>query len=220
MKTILCYGDSNTYGCKPIGFDQLGEEVIASDLRYGPEQRWPGILQKELGSGFRIIEEGLNGRTTVFDDPVEGVHKNGMTYLVPCLESHAPLELVLLMLGSNDFKKKFSASAYDIALGLGKLVDIIQGSGAGPGGNSPELLLMCPPPVGKLTQFALMFEGAGPKSEQLAGYLKKIARQKGCHFMEVASIIMPSDTDGLHYEESSHKILGQAVARYIESNIF
>ncbi|MDD3777731.1 MAG: SGNH/GDSL hydrolase family protein [Actinomycetota bacterium] len=219
MKTILCYGDSNTYGCKPIGFDQLEQGIIASDYRYGPQQRWPGVLQKELGTNYHIIEEGLNGRTTVFDDPVEGIYKNGIRYLPACLESHAPLDVVIIMLGTNDLKKKFSASAFDVALGLGQLVSLVKGSGAGPGGSSPQVLMLCPPPVGKLTQFALLFEGAEQKSKQLAGFTRKVARQSSCHFMEVAQVIMPSGIDGIHYEEESHYKLGVAVAEYIKNNI-
>jgi len=107
LKTILCYGDSNTYGCKPVGFDILEKGIVAADLRFGQEQRWTGVLGQELGEGYRVIEEGLNGRTTVFDDPVEGKHKNGVSYLLPCLESHAPLDYVSLMLGTNDLKKDF-----------------------------------------------------------------------------------------------------------------
>ena len=103
MKTILCYGDSNTWGYDP-----------SSQQRFGPEERWTGVLQKELGMEYRIIEEGLNGRTTVWDDPIEGF-KNGMSYLIPCIESHKPFDLITIMLGTNDLKIRFSVSAYDIA---------------------------------------------------------------------------------------------------------
>ena len=111
MKTVLCYGDSNTYGAKPIGFDILDSPLIAGDMRFSRDERWTGILQKELEPDYFVIEEGLNARTTSFDDPVEGFHKNGKTYLLPCLESHAPIDLVILMLGTNDLKKRFSTPA-------------------------------------------------------------------------------------------------------------
>lgn len=107
MKTILCYGDSNTYGAIPIDFDLLDKHFIASHYRLSKEKRWSSILQAELGSTYHVIEEGLNGRTTVWDDPTEGKHKNGLTYLIPCLETHAPIDLVILMLGTNDLKPKF-----------------------------------------------------------------------------------------------------------------
>jgi len=109
MKTVLCYGDSNTWGYDPT-----------SKERFAPETRWTGVLAESLGVAFRVIEEGLNGRTTVWDDPIEG-HKNGQTYLVPCLASHKPIDLVVLMLGTNDLKMRFSVPADDIARGVGLL---------------------------------------------------------------------------------------------------
>ena len=112
MKTILCYGDSNTYGLK-------------SDLvsRYPRNVRWTGILQEKLGSEYYVIEEGLGGRTTVWDDPVED-YKNGKKYLLPCLDSHKPLDLVIIMLGTNDLKSRFSVTPFDIGASMENLVKI------------------------------------------------------------------------------------------------
>ena len=98
MKTILCYGDSNTYGYNP-----------SNGFRYPENVRWTGRLQSALGEGYKIIEEGCNGRTTIFDDPLEG-WKNGLGYLRPCLNSHKPVDIVIMMLGSNDLKETFHAS--------------------------------------------------------------------------------------------------------------
>lgn len=97
MKTALCYGDSNTWGCVPMG-------SLSDDARHEEARRWPNVMQKALGADWRAIAEGLPGRTTVHDDPVEGGHLSGLAYLRPCLESHRPLDVVLLMLGTNDFK--------------------------------------------------------------------------------------------------------------------
>ena len=110
MKTILCYGDSNTYGYDP-----------SCGLRYPENIRWTGRLAKILGSEYKIVEEGCNGRTTIFDDPIEG-WKNGRDYLRPCLNSHKPVDIVIMMLGSNDMKEMFHASAEDIAYGAETLV--------------------------------------------------------------------------------------------------
>src|SRR3954462_1773041 len=99
MKTIVCFGDSNTWGYDP-----------ASNGRFGPTNRWTGVLQTALGSDYRVIEEGLNGRTTTVDDPIHD-HRNGRHYLPPCLESHAPFDLVTIMLGTNDLKARFNSSA-------------------------------------------------------------------------------------------------------------
>ena len=120
MKTVMCYGDSNTWGYNP-----------ATQQRYPRDERWTGVLQELLGADYRVIEEGLNGRTTVWDDPIEG-YKNGREYLIPCLESQKPLDLVIIMLGTNDLKLRFSLPAYDIAEGAGVLVEIAQKSQAGP----------------------------------------------------------------------------------------
>ena len=108
MKTILCFGDSNTWGCKPITTPGVFE-------RHPPEVRWPGVFREQLGPGYTVIEEGANGRTTVHNDPFEGAHLNGRTYFSPCLETHMPLDLVIIMLGTNDLKPRFGLNAFDIA---------------------------------------------------------------------------------------------------------
>ena len=133
MKNILCYGDSNTWGCPP-----LEDWPITTITRFGPDVRWGSVMRSILGEGYWAVEEGLNGRTTVWDDPVEGEHRNGKPYLLPCLLSHAPLDLVILMLGTNDLKSRYSLSAWDIASGVATLIDLIQKSGSGPHcGTSP-----------------------------------------------------------------------------------
>jgi lysophospholipase L1-like esterase len=200
MKTILCYGDSNTWGYNPATAERFARDV-----------RWTGILRRELGDGYHVIEEGLNGRTTVWDDPIEG-YKKGKEYLIPCLETHRPLDLVVLMLGTNDLKMRFSLSAYDIAQGAGVLVDIIQKSAAGPNGSAPKVLLMAPPPVAKLTEFAEMLEGAEPKSRRLAEHYKRVADEYGCEFLDTSKVIVSSDIDGIHLEADEHRKLGKAVA--------
>ena len=137
MKTILCYGDSNTWGCIPL-------TGAHPPRRYGPAQRWPGVLRRELGNGFWIVEEGLNGRTTVWDDPLEPF-RSGKELLVPCLLTHQPIDLVIVMLGTNDLKIRFGVGARDIAAGAGFLLDVVHASKCGPGESPPEALLLCPP---------------------------------------------------------------------------
>ncbi len=210
MKTILCYGDSNTWGAIPM--------MSLQDVRrFGFEERWAGILRQQLGEGYWVIEEGLNGRTTVWDDPIEGIFKNGKTYLVPCLESHQPIDLVVLMLGTNDLKKRFSVSAFDIAQGVGALIYLIQHTPFGPNLGAPAVLLMCPPPVAKLTLFAEMLEGADAKSRKLAGHYQDIAALYGCHFLNAGEIIASSDVDGIHFDAGEHRKLGLAVTKAVQS---
>jgi lysophospholipase L1-like esterase len=163
-----------------------------------------------------VVEEGLGGRTTVWDDPIEGEHKSGKRYLLPCLESHAPIDLVALMLGTNDLKHKFGLSAADIAAGAGTLVDIILRSTSGPNNVSPKVLLICPPPTARLTLFADMFAGAGEKSRALAIHYQREAGLRGCAFLDAGQIIGSSQRDGIHFEADAHQALGQAVARNVQ----
>lgn len=200
MKTILCYGDSNTWGYVP-----------GTEERYPRDVRWTGVLRQELGAGYEIIEEGLNGRTTVWDDSIEG-YKNGKEYFIPCLESHKPIDLVVIMLGTNELKMRFSLPAYDIANGAGVLVDIVQKSDTGSDGGPPKVLLMAPPPVAKLTEFAEMLEGAEAKSRRFSEHFRRVAEEYGCEFFDTSEVIVSSDIDGIHLESSEHRKLGEAVA--------
>jgi lysophospholipase L1-like esterase len=202
MKSVLCYGDSNTWGYIP-----------GSGERYPLDQRWPGVLQAALGPDFRILEEGLNSRTTVVDDPIRGgAVKNGLTYLRPCLESHAPLDLVILLLGTNDLKHRFSFSAYDIAANVACLVGVIQQSGAGVKGHAPRVLVMSPPHVGPLSALSGLFDGAVEKSRHLAKHYQTFANQLGCPFLDVASVVTSSPIDGVHWAADQHRNLGNRVA--------
>jgi lysophospholipase L1-like esterase len=203
MRSILCYGDSNTYGRDPETKERFPRTV-----------RWPGVLQQCLGEEYQVIEEGLNGRTTVWDDPVRGDrHKrNGALYLVPCLESHAPLDLVVLMLGTNDLKAKFSVTPVDIAQSVEALVQVIQASGCGPEGGPPEVLLIAPPPLGHLTEYAETFTGGVEKSKKLGTYYRDAAEARGCRFLDAGTVISASSRDGLHFDPEGHRKLGERVA--------
>jgi lysophospholipase L1-like esterase len=207
MKTVLCYGDSNTWGYEP-----------ATGSRYPEDVRWPGVLARELGDGFRVIEEALNGRTTVREDPVEE-HKNGKDYLRPCLESHAPLDLVIIALGINDLKARFFASASDAADGAGILVGISQRSGAGPDGGSPAVVLLVPPPVGRLTELAQMFAGAEEKSKGFSHQYRRVAKKYGCVLLYAGEVVRASDRDGIHLEAEEHRKLGEAVAALVRETL-
>jgi lysophospholipase L1-like esterase len=200
MKTIVCYGDSNTWGYNP-----------ATANRFSITERWTGVLAQELGADYHVIEEGLNGRTTIWDDPFEE-GRNGKTYFLPCLWSHQPIDLVTIMLGTNDLKQYFLLSAYDIAVGAGTLVDLALRSGAGPGGCPPQVLLLSPPVVGLLTNYAEVLEGAEIKSARFDAYYQRMAERYRCHFMDTAPIVTSSPLDGIHFEADQHQRLGVAVA--------
>ena len=188
MRTILCYGDSNTWGHCP-----------STEERYGSNERWGGVLRNALGEGYLVIEEGLCGRTTVWDDPVEGIHKNGQTYLLPCLESHKPIDLVIILLGTNDLKQRFGLSAFDITRGAGVLVELAQASDTGPEGSPPGVLLVAPPPVARLTSFALEFKGAEEKSRAFGREYRLLAEELRCDFLDAGGVVISSDRDGFLY---------------------
>ena len=207
MKTVLCYGDSNTWGFNPVTQD-----------RFPITERWTGVLAHELGAGYRIVEEGLNGRTTLWDDPIEE-WRNGKTYLLPCLWSHKPIDLVIIMLGTNDLKERFSVSAYDIAAGAGVIVDLTLRSGAGPNGGAPQVLLMAPPVVARLTDYAEMFLDAQAKSRKFAEHYQRVANKYRCRFLDTAQIIVSSDLDGIHFEADQHRKLGLAVAARVRETL-
>ncbi len=205
MKTILCYGDSNTWGYIP-----------GTAQRYGRDIRWPKVMQQYLGAEYEVIEEALNGRTTVHEDFLEE-GRNGMTYLMPCLISHSPIDLVILKLGVNDLKQRFAVPASDIADGVRKLSWKILKSDTGPGGQTPKLLIMAPPPLGKLTMFADMFAGGAEKSKQFSEHYRTVAEELGCAYLDTGAYVVSSDVDGIHWEPDQHIKLGQVVASKVKA---
>lgn len=204
MINILCYGDSNTYGYIP-GFG--GE-------RYEKDVRWTGVLQNLLGSEYNVIEEGLGGRTTVWDDPIEE-YKNGKNYLIPCLQSHKPLDLVIIMLGTNDSKVRFSVPACDIADGMENLVVKILNSSTGRNAKAPEILLVAPIRIGKLTEWTDMLSGAKQKMEQLPEKYLKIATKYRVAFLDAGSVAVPSELDGVHLDAQGHTLLARKIFEII-----
>jgi lysophospholipase L1-like esterase len=214
MAVVLCYGDSNTWGFDIESWDRAGP---VGDARFPPGTRWPGVLAAELGGGHRVIEEGLNGRTTVWDDPVEGEHKNGLRYLLPCLESHAPVDAVVLALGINDVKVRFSAPASDIASGAARLARIVLGSGLGPKGLAPFVLMLAPFPLGegiRSSPFGEMlgYESGLEKSRLLAASFEVEARALGVGFLDAGAVVSAHPLDSLHMSAASHRALAAAVA--------
>jgi lysophospholipase L1-like esterase len=201
--TILCYGDSNTWGYDP-----------ASGKRFPRDVRWTGVMARELGDDFRVIEEGLNGRTTQWDDPISP-GRNGLTYLAPCLESHHPLDMVLIMLGTNNLKQRFNLSASDIAESAGALAGIAKRVAMNATGEPPHVLLIAPPAITTLTDFDEMFAGAEPKSRLFSRYYRVAAGWHGASFFDAGSVIESSPLDGIHFEGEAHRILGQSLANEV-----
>ena len=205
VRTILCYGDSNTYGTPPMRAPYtLG--------RFGKEERWPGVLQARLGADWSVVEEALPGRTTVHDDPIEGAHKNGLTYLRPCLESHRPIDLLLVMLGTNDLKARFSVTPADIAWSIARLCETALACAAGPDGGNPQLMLVAPVPIEETGFLGEIFVGGAEKSRRLAPLYEQIAARFSAAFVDAGGVAQCSPIDGVHFEADQHRRIGEAVA--------
>ena len=205
-RAVLCFGDSNTYGSIP------GE----TGGRYGPDVRWPGVLARELGDGWHVVEEGLPGRTTVFDDPLSP-YRRGADYLPPCLGSHAPLDAVVIFLGTNDLKARLAAGAFDIAAGVGVLAQTVLVSGSGPGGTAPRVLLLGLPRLG--AGLSPEFTGAEEKAAKLPQYLAEEAAVLGVDWFDLSEVAAYSPLDGIHLDVGGHAAIGEAIARRL-TNMF
>jgi lysophospholipase L1-like esterase len=202
LPVVLCYGDSNTWGYDP-----------ATGKRFARDVRWPGVLASLLEGEARIVEEGLNGRTTVREDPYEP-GRSGLAYLQPCLESHAPIDVVVLMLGTNDLKTTFGLGASDIAAGAATLVQSTQRSGTGPGGAAPLVLLVSPPVPGDVHDHMELwgFEGARERAATLPRLYRAAALNAAVAFLDASALVAADPSDGVHLAAQSHRILGTAIA--------
>ena len=205
MKRILCFGDSITWG-----FDPLNE------IRFPEEDRWPMILQEILGSGYRIIEEGQGGRTIATDDPAEG-EKNGIRYIIPCLESHSPLDLVIIMLGTNDCKLKFSYSSLDIAGEMRRFLEKVVTYNRFHCADDFKILLVSPPVISDSLKHSRLDEifscgRAKAVSSGLASYYRELADAFGCSFLDAAQFVKTSEVDGIHLDASAQRTLGKVIA--------
>lgn len=208
-KTALCFGDSNTHGSMPM-------EALGVSQRHPVDARWPTIMAECLGADWLVIDEGHPGRTTVHDDPIEGEHKNGARALLALLESHRPLDLVILMLGTNDLKARFNVSALEIAQSVEKLVHMMRASACGPESASPEVLVVAPTPILETGVLADFFRGGAAKSEELAGTFKQMGARAKVSVFDAGSICAVSTTDGIHFEPNALRALGEALAGQVQ----
>ena len=206
MRTILCYGDSNTFGTAPM-------RTLLDDVRLPFGQRWPHVMGTALGPGFQVIAEGLPGRTTVHDDPIEGAHMNGLAVLPAILGSHRPIDLVVIKLGGNDLKARFGVTPLDIALSVARLAGLVRQSIAGPGGEAPEVFVICPAPKPNVAgELAGMFDGGGAKSLGLSAAFAHMAAREQLPWFDAGAVAKASPIDGLHYDAAGQTALGLAMA--------
>ncbi len=204
MKTILCFGDSNTWGTVPD-----------EDRRYDLTERWTSLLKNALPAHFEVIEAGQPGRTTVHDDPFNA-GRNGLQYLRPCLESHVP-DLVLIMLGTNDLKHRFGLSPDDISCGVSVLVETVHKFDTACKKKAPKVLLISPPPIYEVGEFADMFAGGTAKSLSLAEYYQRSAEKLGCSFFDAGSVVTSCNKEGIHWDVEQHKLFANALVPVIQA---
>ena len=216
MTTIVVFGDSNSYGTPAMaGLDDWA--------RFAPGERWPGVMLADLvgpdrvGSDLELIEECLPGRTTVHDDPIEGRHKNGLAALPVVLESHRPIEVVVIMLGTNDLKARFAVTPEDIASSVEVLVRTVRASQAGPGGSPPKVLVVVPPVILETGCLAGFFQGGAGKSARFGACFATMAERIDVPLLDAGPLISSDPLDGIHLGRDQHAALGRAVAAAVEA---
>lgn len=186
VKTVVCFGDSNTWGYVP------GSE----GRRYPRDTRWPARLATALGDTAEVIAEGLGGRTATIESPfAEG--RNGLPYLVPCLQSHAPVDVLVIFLGTNDVHW---LEPVDVALSVGRLVKVARTAEAGPDGRSPDVLVVCPPPFG---------------GHALAATFREVCAQLDCELLDLDGVTTYSPLDEIHLDEAGHLAVAAAVEKRV-----
>lgn len=214
MKRILCYGDSNTYGADGRRYRSEG-----ISLRYDEQTRWTELLKQNLGTEYLVSEEGFNGRTTVFDDPMES-GRNGFAYLDVIFGSHQPLDIIILMLGTNDTKPRFSASSQDISRGMQRIIlrlkELIHSS------INPQtkILLLAPPHIEKCETGEYLYEfdeNSSMKSHELAKQYYLLAKNYDCLFADTSIWVSPDPTDGVHLGPEGHRIFAKKLTELVQS---
>ncbi len=205
---ILCYGDSNTWGWVP---SKMGKE------RYDIENRWPGLLQKKLGDRYEVIEEGLGGRTTAFDDPrPEFPGRNGLQTLASVLESHLPLDLVILMLGTTDAKEMMGLDSTKITKGMRKLIRAVKKGKRLDGSSSPQILVIVPPILKEKAAFAsTLFKGGTAKTKELIESYSTLAKEEKVLYLNPTDEVKVDSEEGVHLDAENHKKLAELIYRKI-----
>lgn len=205
--SVVCFGDSLTWGFNPV-----------DRTRYGHDVRWTRLLQHELGDDYYVVEEGLNGRTTVFEDPVRG-DRNGLAHLETVRRSHMPIDILVMMLGTNDLQTRFGMSAGAIALAMARLLDFARRPTDDPEGRAPKILLMAPPPLADLTgsRVEAMFSGEDSIaiSKELKDAYRQIAADYGTAFFDTGAIVSASPLDGVHLGPEMQAPLAKAIAEEV-----
>lgn len=212
VKRIVCFGDSNTWGYNP-----------ENGTRYSANVRWTGVLQEMLGEEYQIIEEGQNGRTIASPDNAEWGTKSGIDYVIPMIESHMPMDMLIIMLGTNDLKAKFNYPAPDIAGCLQNLLlKVYAHLNYHLGQPDVRILIVSPPQIGEniaSSQFAPFVDvnRVIDTSKELPKWYKMVASQFGCEFLDATALVSGGKIDSLHLSKESHKVLAEAIYKAVIS---
>lgn len=207
-KHIVCLGDSNTHG-----YCADPADCADGGNRFNESERWPRVLEKLLGDDYLVLEEGLSGRTTVFPDALhEGMP--ALDVAVPILMSHEPVDLLIIMLGTNDTKDRLGMNAACIALGMGRLVDKCK-SVACWGDHAPNILVICPPHIGRELSDPCMGTHCAEKSEELAKYMEPVVTARGCKFLDAEGIAEFNKVDFMHLTRKGHGDLAAKLASIV-----
>lgn len=209
MKNILLYGDSNTWGFNP-------DFTCQEDLRFVREERWGGVLQREMGEEYCVIEEGLGGRTTTLEDPA-APGRNGLALLAPIVQSHQPLELLVFLLGTNDMKNTYRASLADIRRGMELLLQNARNPYWWDARKPPKMLLISPTHIHDTGVHDFIDASSAEKSLGLLPHYKQLAEDYDCGFLDAAAVTQPSAWEGLHLDKAGHAALGKAAAKVARS---
>jgi len=212
-KHIVCFGDSNTHG-----YTSDPTDCADGGNRFNEAERWPMLLQQKLGEDYLVIEEGLNSRTSCFEDPL-GEGLSAIPYISPCLRTHAPVDLLIIMLGTNDCKERFAVSASCIAQGMGRLVKKAMDTECW-GVQGPNILVLCPPPMPEGVYQGIFADSMGPgsaeKSRRLAEYYKVQCDMLGCHFADAGGYGCEfNEIDYMHLTKKGHARLAEKLARLV-----
>ena len=207
-KTVLTFGDSNSYGTPPA-------RARGENRRFGPDIRWPAVMHSILAPDWTLIEQGLPGRTTCLPDPVMGPHMDGQIGLRIALESHGPIDLLVIMLGTNDLQTHHRSSVEQVVGGLASLLAIARSEPYQTRHGGFDILLICPPPVLEQGIYRDTLMGAHAKSVALAPRVAALADHWGIPFLDAGAHISPSQTDGIHFDAEDHVILAEAIAAKI-----
>ncbi len=207
MKTILAFGDSLTWGFQ-----------AGTWLRHDFADRWPNVLGAGLGQGFRVVEEGTNGRTTAYDDLTDGAELNGARVLPMLLKTHEPLDLVMIMLGTNDIKFVARCRAFDAAMGMGRLIEIVQHYPFNENYAAPQILIMSPPALVKTADewFNDLWGHAIEESKKFAHHYARLAKERGVHFFDAGSVAVADPIDGGHLDAANTRAIGVALVPVVK----